>query len=123
MNVLFFENGPGVAVNAGAFMPSFYEEQGIRLRIAREMIREGCTLIQAADLFGENDQTWNRWELGRTKMPSEMAWKIQAKFPIIERDWLLFGEERFLNPAQSDAIAEAKRRLAEREPSKERLRA
>lgn len=83
---------------------------GRRLRLAREIIKPGGTLQDMADTFGVNDQAWNRWELGKTKLPVEMAFKIHERFAV-ERDWLLYGEERFLNELQRTAISTAAERV------------
>ena len=113
MIVLNFENGAVLESVDPPMMPYSPEMVGQRLRIAREIIKEGGTLAEVAALFDENDQAWNRWELGKTKMPTDIAWKIHERFPI-ERDWLLFGEMRFLNQAQRQAIADAEERLAKK---------
>ncbi|UZF93186.1 helix-turn-helix domain-containing protein [Bosea sp. NBC_00550] len=88
---------------------------GARLRIAREIIKAAGTLADMAELFGEPLQTWSRWEIGHTRLTIEIAWKIHENYPI-ERDWLLFGETRFLNAAQRQAIADAEARLAVTQP-------
>jgi transcriptional regulator with XRE-family HTH domain len=103
------KNGPFLAM-AHSSMSYDPLRVGARLRIAREVIKESGTLAEVAALIGEIDQRWNRWELGKTKLPVEVAFKLHDRFGI-ERDWLLYGDERFLNSHQRRMIAEAEARI------------
>lgn len=109
-NNAFSENAPTLA-GGDSVHPYDPILVGERLRIAREIITPGGSIEDAAAMVGVERDTWWRWENGKAKLPIDIAFKIHEAHPV-ERDWLLFGEERFLNAVQRRTIAEAAARVA-----------